>query len=92
MSEEVLEIFEEKINILKGIRDELLSDNPETEFVIDINDPKEKRQIVLNQIYDRQQESLKHLKLSIKYLEDSMYKLGYDFDDEPIDYDDLWDI
>ena len=54
MSEEVLEIFEEKINILKGIRDELLSDSPETEFVIDINDPKEKRQIVLNQIYDRQ--------------------------------------
>ena len=88
MSEEVLEIFEKKIYILRGIQ-EILIEKPEYNPVFDNSDPKEKRQIILNQISDRQEKSLKHLKISIKYLEDSMYKLGRDFGDEPIEYDDL---
>ena len=61
MSEEVLEIFEKKIDILRGIQ-EILIEKPEYNPVFDNSDPKEKRQIILNQISDRQEKSLKHLK------------------------------
>ena len=88
MSEEVLEIFEKKIYILKDIQG-ILIETPDYNPVFDNSDPKEKRQTILNQISDRQEKSLKHLKLSIKYLQDSMYKLGHDFTDEPVEYDDL---
>ena len=88
MSEEALEIFEKKIYILKDIQG-ILIETPDYSPVFDNSDPKEKRQTILNQISDRQEKSLKHLKLSIKYLQDSMYKLGHDFADEPVEYDDL---
>ena len=88
MSEEVLEIFEKKIYILRDIQG-ILIETPDYNPVFDNSDPKEKRQTILNQISDRQEKSVKHLKLSIKYLQDSMYKLGHDFTDEPVEYDDL---
>ena len=88
MSEEVLEIFEKKLYILRDIQG-ILIETPDYNPVFDNSDPKEKRQTILNQISDRQEKSVKHLKLSIKYLQDSMYKLGHDFADEPVEYDDL---
>ena len=65
MSEEVLEIFEKKIYILRDIQG-ILIETPDYNPVFDNSDPKEKRQTILNQISDRQEKSLKHLKLSIK--------------------------